>query len=135
MTTLRWYGPELEAQIRAAAMRGVVSWIGLVENRAVRLILDPPKSGRVYIRRGVAHQASAPGEPPASDTGTLAKQREIDLIPERLAARLRFLAAHAGHLEHGTRNIEPRPFARRALAETYQEGEGRVASEIAAVLR
>jgi hypothetical protein len=129
--TVRWYGPEREAAIRQAAMRGVAAWIGLVDDRAV----NPPKSGRVYIRRGVAHQASAPGEAPASDLGTLVSQRETQLIPERLAGRLRFMAGHALPLELGTRNMEPRPFARRALRETHAEGEAKVANEIAAVLR
>lgn len=132
--TLRWFGEERRRDIEMAAMRGVVRWIGIVDQRAVDLILNPPKSGKVYVRRGIAHQASAPGEAPASDTGTLVRNRETQLIPERLAGRLRFMAAHAAPLEHGTRNMEPRPFARRALNETNDEGQAAVASEISQVL-
>lgn len=125
----------LAGQIEAAAMRGVTRWIGLVDQRAVDLILSGAKTGRKYRRRGITHQASAPGEPPASDTGTLVRNRETQLIPERLAGRLKFMAAHAIMLELGTRNMAPRPFARRALRETEAEGAGYVTSEIAAVLR
>lgn len=32
---------------------------------------NSPATGRVYTRRGVTHRASAPGEPPAPDTGNL----------------------------------------------------------------
>jgi hypothetical protein len=133
--TVRWYGPELERKIAQAAMRGVASWIGRVDARAVQLILDPPKTGRVYVRRGVAHQASAPGEAPASDTGSLVTQRETDLIPQRLAGRLRFNSDHALALEAGTRKMEPRPFAHRALHETAAAGQEDVAREIASVLK
>lgn len=133
--TVRWYGAEIEARIRAGANRGVVTWIGIVEQRAVDLINNPPKSGRIYKRRGVAHQASAPGEAPASDQGTLVNARRIDLIPERLAARLTFTSAHAPHLQFGTRKMAPRPFADRALHETLEEGQAALRAEIAASLR
>ena len=50
-----------------------------------RVIETGSRSGRVYFRRGVAHQASAPGEPPASQTGKLSgsfgyKARKYELI-------------------------------------------------------
>ena len=67
MTVTSWNSPELTARIRQAAMRGVVSWIGDVDQRAVKLIMDPPKTGTLYQRRGVKHQASAPDEAPAND--------------------------------------------------------------------
>lgn len=133
--TVRWNQAEIVARISEGANRGVAGWIGLVEQRAVDLINNPPKSGRVYRRRGVEHQASAPGEPPASDTGTLVNARRIDLIPERLAARLTFTAAYAPHLQFGTRKMAPRPFADRALTETLAEGQALVHSEVAAALR
>jgi hypothetical protein len=61
--------------------------------------------------------------------------RRIDLIPERLAARLTFTAAHAPHLQFGTRKMAPRPFADRALNETLEEGQAALRAEIAASLR
>lgn len=133
--TMRWYGDEIIARVRAGANRGVVAWIGIVEQRAVDLINNPPKSGRVYVRRGVKHQASAPGEAPATDQGTLVNARRIDLLPEQLAARLAFTAAHAPYLQYGTRKMAPRPFADRALHETLAEGQAALRAEIAAALR
>lgn len=131
---VRWNSPQIEVRVRAAAMRGVTVGIGIVEQRAVDLITGPPKTGRVYRRRGVVHQASAPGEAPASDTGTLVNARRIDLLTAELAARLTFTARHAPFLERGTKNIEPRPFAARALAETQDEVRGAIASEVRAAL-
>lgn len=132
--TLRWHGAELLARVRQGAMQGVVEGIGIVERRAVSLILDTTKSGRVYRRRGVEHQASAPGEPPASDTGTLVNARRIDLIPERLAARLVFWAKYAIYLQFGTAKMGPRPWADRALNETRDEVRATIHSNIRASL-
>lgn len=115
-------------------MQGVTAAIGIVENRAVHLIMSPPKTGRIYRRRGIEHQASAPGEAPASDTGTLVNMRRIELLPEELAAKLIFSAKHAPFLERGTRRMEPRPFARRALAETRDEVESTIVSHARAAL-
>lgn len=109
------------ARIRHGAMAGVVSAIGVVERRAVLLITTGKKTGRVYRRRGVEHQASAPYEAPASDTSILVNSRRIVLIPDRLRARLVFSAKYARALEHGTKKMKPRYFARRALFETRDE--------------
>lgn len=116
--SVTWYGEEWEKRLRVGAMQGVVEGIGIVEKRAVYLITHGPKTGRIYHRRGVSHQASAPGEAPASDTGTLVNARRIDLHDKDLSARLIFTSKHAPAMEHGTLHIRPRPFARRSLEET-----------------
>lgn len=133
--TVKWNGDAQLGRLRAGAMLGVTEAINIVDRRAVSLILDTPKTGRVYKRRGATHQASAPGEPPASDTGTLLNRRHIDLFPERLAARLTFSAAHALPLELGTRHMEPRPFAVPALRQTEAEARGVVIDRIRDSLR
>lgn len=133
--TMRWFGPAIEARLREGAMQGVTEWIGLVEEEAVRLITQGSPSGRVYVRRGVKHQASAPGEPPASDTGTLVNAREVELITSRLAARLKFTAKYAPYLQHGTRKMAPRPFADVALNNTMDKGLAALQHHIMAALR
>lgn len=71
-------------------------------------IQSGPKTGRTYRRRGVTHQASAPGETPASDTGVLVgsiyHERESEL-----AATVGSRLAYAMHLEHGTIHMAARP--------------------------
>jgi hypothetical protein len=133
--TIKWHGDAMMARVRQGAMRGVVEGIGIVERKAIDLILNTSKSGRVYRRRGVEHQASAPGEPPASDQGTLVNARRIDLIPERVAARLTFTAKHAAYLQFGTRRMKPRPWADRAVRETEGEVSAAILGEVRASLQ
>lgn len=119
--SVEWYDDLWIARLRGGAMQGVVEGLSIVEQRAIFLIQNPPKSGRIYRRRGVEHQASAPGEAPASDTGTLVNTRRSELNEPSLSGRLIFSARHALPLERGTRRMQPRPFARRSLMETRDQ--------------
>ena len=101
-----------------------------VENKAKRL-LTLHGGGRVYttrfwrdkdgrLRRGgrrVPHQASAPGMPPASDTGRLLTSihHSVTGVLDTLEARVGTDVNYALYLELGTRYMAPRPFLRPAL--------------------
>jgi hypothetical protein len=101
-----------------------------VENAAKRLLLLPG-NGRTYdttfyrdsagrLRKGrarVPHTASAPGEPPASDTGRLLTSihHEMSDGPEGIEGRVGSDVEYAVYLELGTRDMLPRPFLRPAL--------------------
>lgn len=127
-----------EASIEAArrgAIRGVTIGANIVRNEVLRLILQTPKSGRIYRRRGVEHQASAPGEAPASDQGTLVRGITVIVEPERVAAKVNSGAAHAPHLEFGTEKMEPRPHMRVALENVRAQLEEAVAREIRAEMQ
>ncbi len=113
-----WYGEQLAARYRQAALEGVTTAIGIVENEAVRLILSGDKTGVVYRRRGVEHQSSAPGEAPASDTGRLVASRDIVIDTQAIRAALVFRTEYAIMLELGTVKMEPRPYGRAAIANT-----------------
>lgn len=74
--TSKWQGldgmgeKELQA-LRAPAEKGVVR-AAMHFAGAVKKTLSGKRSGRIYTgRRGRKHQASAPGEPPATQTGKL----------------------------------------------------------------
>lgn len=125
-----WNSPAVIARIRTGALRGVLKAAHLVVGEGSRLIIQGPKTGKVYRRRGVEHRASAPGEPPASDTGGLAGRNDVSLDAERVASRAHFKSAHARPLELGTPTIEPRPFARRALMNKQDEIRATIAAEI-----
>lgn len=79
--------------------------------------LSRPGTGRIYRRKGRVHQASAPGEPPAVDTGLLrASVRSSVGRDERgLVATIGTNQKVGVYLELGTRYMAPRPFARPAL--------------------
>lgn len=89
-----------------------------VQGEAQRLIADPPKTGRVYQKYNPrrVHQASAKGQAPATDLGTLIQSIVIDRtdVP-RGRIVIAATAKHAKFLELGTRKMAPRPFLRRAL--------------------
>ncbi len=123
-------------RVRSAAMRGVYKGANLVRNEAISLILDTPKTGRIYRRGDEEHQASAPGEAPASDTGTLVGRIRVDDSKlDELRARVVASTAYAAHLEYGTQKMEPRPFMRPALANKKQEIEAVIDREVSRALR
>lgn len=105
---------------RQAAAEALRDGADDVAARAQELILDPPKTGRIYDRgEGFGtHQASAPGEAPASDTGKLANEIGVDRVDlARLRVAIFSSAKYSAFLEFGTSRMEPRPFLRRALRE------------------
>lgn len=72
--------------------------------------LSRPGTGRIYGK----HQASAPGEPPAVDTGRLRNATQADTQVRRdsdgIVGRVVANAEYAHALEVGTERIAPRPF-------------------------
>lgn len=132
--TVEWHGDELMAKVRAAAMRGVVRGTEAVHEEATSLILDGEKTGRIYRRRGVEHQASAPGQAPASDTGRLVQSGRTSYDKAEVSGTAQWSTDYAEYLEHGTEKMEPRPFARPALANKKDEIAADIADEIKAVL-
>jgi len=99
-------------EINQAVGRGLLAAANLHRNESVRLILQGPKSGHKYGR----HQASAPGEPPASDTGRLANSISVRHEAGSLTASVVCSASYGLALEIGTPHIRPRPFLRPPLA-------------------
>lgn len=105
---------------------------------AGKRLLSQHGTGRVYkkTKPNRIHQSSAPGEPPAPDTGLLraALSHQVGQDADGLYADIGYgidpaaaaednrtsIAAVAEYLELGTRRMEPRPFLRPAL----QAGDG-----------
>lgn len=85
-----------------------------------RRLMELPKHGRFYSRRGRVHQASAPGEPPAVDTGALYESLRVEK-----AGDADYLVGtgdeKAVWLEFGTRRMAARPFLARAAREVERE--------------
>lgn len=133
--TVKWDVEKTIRDVRQAAAQGVMLGAESVLSTAISHIQDDPKSGRVYRRRGVSHQASAPGEAPASDTGRLVQSGRTELSQEQLLASVIFSTEYAAALEFGTPRILPRPYARRSLEEKREEIEANIRAKIEAALR
>lgn len=126
--TVTWKADKLIARLRGGVAGGVLNAAHMVEQGAIQRIISGPKSGRVYYRHGVAHQASAPGQSPANETGRLANSSEVSSSAGGLVARVSFNSPHAGMMEMGTQSIEPRPFLRPSLVENYENIRAAVAA-------
>lgn len=113
--TTTWRGHQLTDGVRLALMRGLVTVGHMVRNEAVNLITQGPKTGVTYYRRGVAHVASAPGEPPAADLGNLHNSITVQPNPALLLVQVNAGAKYSAALEYGTRKMAARPFMSRAL--------------------
>ena len=140
INALRAYGVKAENEIAKA----VVATAFQVNEDVKEAIKNPPKTGHVYyripganymtIRQGaidgpvvavfrasgrqnlsLTHQASAPGEAPATDTGGLVSS--IFFKQEtKLSAEIGSRLPYAYWLEFGTKKIKPRPSWRPAVA-------------------
>lgn len=98
---------------------------GLALVREVVLTLSRPGTGRLYPRGGgKVHRASAPGEPPAADTGELRGSIGMEIAGTVL--RVGSGLAKAEGLEFGMTTptggvVAPRPFMRPAFASVRDE--------------
>lgn len=132
---VEWFGSEIIEKARGAAMQAVTRGGYAVHEEATSLILDTPKTGRVYRRRGVEHQASAPGEPFSSDTGATVQSGKVELKPGELAADVNWSTEYAGLLEYGSEGSGARSFARPALANKADEIQQDIADSVSDALK
>lgn len=108
---IKRYGEKAEAQI-ARAVR--VTAVGVLAHTKKSIQGGNPK-GRIYYRKKIRHQASKAGQPPASDTGRLAGSIYMVISNNKLGALVGTDVPYGAYLEHGTRNIKPRPWLRPAI--------------------
>lgn len=101
MKRLRQQSPARHSQLLRGAATEMVG--------DIKLSFGTGPAGRTYQRGGVSHVASAPGHPPASDTGTL--EGSMTWVEERPGYVVIHDQTDYGiHQEWGTETIEPRPF-------------------------
>lgn len=83
----------------------------------MKLSFTTPKTGRIYrvSRTGRPHQASAPGEAPAIDTGLLTNSIQTE-FPSPLTGIIGIGAEYAAYLEAGTRFMAARPYIEPAIS-------------------
>ena len=109
---------EYSKKCKAAAME-----IGAMMEKEVRMTLSHPGTGRVYTRRGIEHQASAPGEPPAPDTGSLRASVTHEVVGSgnSIEVRVGTNKKYGKTLEFGTFSIAPRPWLFKTIKENWSK--------------
>lgn len=138
----------LPARVDEALMQGCHATAMVARNEAVNLVRKGPKTGRIYEwvgtskddprrdrliqapqghrfwarKRPTPHRASAPGQPPATDTGALVGSILAEGTEDRRGFRLVAGRVIAVWLEFGTRFMRPRPFIRPAGESAARQG-------------
>lgn len=105
-----------------AAERGVRAAV-LDAEAITKTLLSQPGTGRIYSRgKNVTHQASAPGEPPAPDTGRLRASVVTEVLRSGwdVVGYVSVNTEYAAKLELGTEKIRRRPFLSRIPTEYAQ---------------
>lgn len=96
---------------------------GMIEGE-IKMSMRDGKHGRSYkvSKSGKPHTASAPGEPPAIDTGALVNSITTE-SPSEYVREVGTAMEYAQHLEFGTPGgkIAPRPFIRPAFTKLYEK--------------
>lgn len=102
------YSKTMRANQRKAIFVGAYA----IHKDAIDSIKKGPKSGRTYARGGKTHQASAPGEAPATDTGELISKIVVRVHNDGDIVDVASRAKYSFALELGTADgkIAPRPF-------------------------
>ena len=117
--------------------RVIKKWLNavglLVRSTAQASILRGSKTGRIYEKYGPrrTHQASAAGEAPASDTGTLARSIDMDINEQELSVDVGTNVFYAKWLELGSSIAKARPFLLPAL----DKHKARFVAMLRAILR
>lgn len=102
---------DVEARVGEALAEGAL----LVAATARNTIQSGNRGGRLYQRHGIAHIASAPGEPPAEQSGQLSDSINVEQDDQQTAHHVTVGAPYAAALEFGSVHLLPRPFLRPAL--------------------
>jgi len=99
--------------------------ISVVKKRAIESIATDPKTGEITTRYNPrrTRQASAAGEPPATDQGFLVSGFNDDMIIRRgeIIGLVKNSTPYAAPLEFGTVNMAARPFMRPALNDSADQ--------------
>lgn len=92
----------------------------IIEATAKKKISHGSRTGRVYRlyrggQRPIIHKASAPGEPPKTDTGRLVNSIRTNFYA--LRAEIGSDVKYSAFLETGTSKMQPRPWLESSLDE------------------
>lgn len=126
----------LSDEVREQVGKAVTGTAIMLRADVVERIQRGPASGVVYTKKNPnrVHQASAPGEAPATDTGRLANSIEFDQVGP-LTATVGSRLIYALYLEYGTSRMAPRPYFRPAVEAVRPKFERALERALAGVIK
>ena len=112
---LKEIGDKLEKvskEVKNVFVQTLTSGAHLVRNTIILEMQKDNKTGHKYKKKSVIHQASAPGQYPAVDSGELLTSIFFDVVESKLQVEIGNLigAPYGEFLEFGTSKMEPRPW-------------------------
>lgn len=121
----------MQGQISVEVGRAVVGSALELQGDIKKRIQRGPASGRVYKKSNPTrtHQASSPGEAPASDSGRLANSIFFD-TQGSLTAVVGSRLVYALWLEFGTTNMAARPYFRPAVEQMRAKFQSRLEAAV-----
>lgn len=126
---------QLPMDMRGGIGRALASSVVELDAYAKAKISGGGRSGRVYRRRTVTHQASAPGEFPKSDTGQLVSSLFFRVGADKLSAFFGTKLNYGRYLEFGTSRMGARPWLRPTLRANATKITARVRDAVKAAMR
>ena len=93
-----------------------------VRNKSLE-VLSGPRSGRAYVIPGtkVTYTASAPGEPPAVQTGRLRQSVATEISNDGMVGKVGTTLDYGRELEQGRSNMAPRPWLKPSFEQSENE--------------
>lgn len=110
---------ELEKEVLLGVKQAIARGALAVQNTAKQSVQNAPRGGGAFTRYNPKRsgRASAPGEPPATDTGFLVSNISFKIDTDGLGADIESAAEYSAALEFGTMHMEARPFMQPAAEE------------------
>ena len=118
LTAMKQAIADAKREVRAEVERAVATSVNDIHGAAKKRIQHGPASGATYqssVSEGKLHVASAPGEPPMSDSGDLASS--IAKQTDGLTGYVFTPLDYGRFLEFGTSKMKPRPWLLPSLEE------------------
>lgn len=113
---IRWIEKQ-KLEVKQASLKGVVEASEIFRTQLIKEIQKGGRTGRLYKRGNVEHRASAEGEYPKSNTGTLAGSISTKIVEKDLQAYVGTNIKYGRFLEYKPPSQGGRPWLGRKLNE------------------
>ena len=126
ITNLDAFNKKLNKKLKDNKVKTYVTRASLMVQNTAKESITKGGTGILYQKYEPrsSHRASAPNEPPASDTGFLVSQITMNVDKKAdgsVVGQIISAAPYSAHLEFGTTQMEARPFMQPALEQNRRK--------------